>query len=124
MDSATDLTPSGKNRHKAMDLRLLSLGAKASLFEQQKMPMSHRKGINAKASKKEETRRREAKENGIILERPTFKAKSDLKRQRERGVGDPSIGKFTGSTLKLSHRDLISMKGGSRRLTAKGKARR
>jgi len=123
LDSATDLTPLGKNRHKAMDLRLLSLGAKTSLFEQQKMPMSHRKGINAKSSKKEETRRREAKENGIILERPAFKAKSNPKR-RERGVGAPSVGKFTGSTLRLSNRDLISMKGGSKSFTAKRKARR
>lgn len=106
-----------------MDLRLLSLGAKASLFEQQKMPMSHRKGINTKASKKEETRRREAKENGIILERPTFKAKGNPKR-RERGVGGPSIGKFAGSTLKLSNRDLINMKGGSKSFTSKRKARR
>jgi hypothetical protein len=113
LDPASDLNPTGKNRHKALDLRVQSLGAKTSLFEQQKMPMSHRKGINAKAVKKEEDRRREARENGIILEKPTFQRKGSSKR-RERGIGGPAVGKFAGGTLTLSKRDLMSIKGPSK----------
>jgi hypothetical protein len=37
--------------------------------------MSHRKGIKAKASEKEAQRRKEAKENGIILETAVKKRK-------------------------------------------------
>ncbi|KAL1969015.1 hypothetical protein VTN77DRAFT_849 [Rasamsonia byssochlamydoides] len=110
LESASDLNPTGKNRHKALDLRMQSLGAKKSLFEQEKMPMSHRKGIIAKAAKKEEVRRREARENGIILEKPTFKKKSSTKR-RERGIGGPAVGKFAGGTLRLSKRDVMSITG-------------
>jgi Domain of unknown function (DUF4602) len=123
LDSAAELAPSGKNRHKALDLRLQSLGAKDSLIEQRKMPMSHRKGIISKASKREDTRRREAKENGIILEKPTFKVKKHTKR-RERGIGGPSVGKFVGGTLKLSNRDLKSIRGTSRAFGSKRRARR
>jgi hypothetical protein len=88
-----------------------ALGAKASLFTQQKMPMSHRKGIQDKALRKEETRRREAKENGIILEKPALSSKSKVSRRRERGVGGPSVGKFAGGTLRLRRRDLLDLQG-------------
>lgn len=84
------------------------LGAKTSLYKQ-KMPDAHRRGINAKAAAKDEKRRREAKENGIILERPSKVSKSSNER-RERGVGGSSIGKFSGGTLNLSKQDLFSMK--------------
>lgn len=80
--------------------------------------MSHRKGIQGKAASKEEKRRREAKENGIILEKPTFKSKSSGKK-RERGIGGPSIGKFAGGTLKLSKGDITSIQGKS--MSSKGK---
>lgn len=108
LESASDLAPTGKNRLKALDLRMQSLGAKTSLYKQEKMPTSHRRGIKAKATMKEERRRREAKENGIILEKPTKITKSTTAR-RERGVGGSSIGKFSGGTLNLSKRDLQSM---------------
>ncbi|KAL1623955.1 pre-rRNA processing and 40S ribosomal subunit assembly [Neofusicoccum ribis] len=88
--------PSGKNRHKATDLRIQALGSKGSILAQGKMPMAHRKGIKAKASEREEKRRREARENGIILERAK-KEKVGEERKRERGVGGPGVGKFSGA---------------------------
>ncbi|KAJ6164430.1 hypothetical protein N7470_003102 [Penicillium chermesinum] len=96
LESASDLAPTGKNRLKALDLRMQSLGAKTSLYKQEKMPTAHRRGIKAKASMKEEKRRRDAKENGIILEKPAKVSKSKAGR-RERGVGGSSIGKFSGA---------------------------
>ncbi|KAJ5099363.1 hypothetical protein N7532_006364 [Penicillium argentinense] len=95
LESADDLAPTGKNRLKALDLRMQELGAKTSLYKQ-KMPDAHRRGINAKAASKDEKRRREAKENGIILERPSKVTKSNNNGRRERGVGGSSIGKFSG----------------------------
>ena len=74
------------------------------------MPLSHRKGIQAKALAIESRRRREAKDNGIILERPAGGTESKFRR-RERGVGGPAIGKFTGGTLKLSRKDLQDLRG-------------
>jgi hypothetical protein len=123
LDSASDFNPTGKNRHRAIDLRMQSLGSNVSLFAQQKMPMSHRTGIKGKATKKEVTRRREAKENGVILEKPAFTPKKSSQR-RERGVGAPSIGKFAGGTLKLSTRDLMSIRGPSRTSKGSGRGRR
>lgn len=100
-------TPQGSGRLKALDLRLRDLGAKDSISEQQKMPLSHRKGISAKAVTREERRRRTATENGVVLE----KTKSETKpfKRREGGIGAPTIGKFKGGTLKLSSRDLRSI---------------
>lgn len=119
LESGNDLDPTGKNRHKALDLRAQSLGAKTSLFTQEKMPMSHRKGIKGKAATKEDRRRREAKENGIILEKPSFKPSKSSGKKRERGIGGPSIGKFAGGTLNLSKGDIMSIQGP--RKSAKGK---
>ncbi|EAU30549.1 conserved hypothetical protein [Aspergillus terreus NIH2624] len=119
LESGSDLAPTGKNRLKALDLRMQSLGAKTSLYHQ-KMPSSHRRGIKAKAEKREERRRLEAKENGIILEKPTPKSKTSVGR-RERGVGGPTIGKFSGGTLNLSKRDLSAIQ--KPRRSGKGKTR-
>ncbi|KAE8382077.1 hypothetical protein BDV26DRAFT_38300 [Aspergillus bertholletiae] len=119
LESSSDLAPTGKNRLKALDLRMQSLGAKTSLYSQN-MPSSHRRGIKAKAEKKDDKRRREARENGIILEKPVPKAKPSSGR-RERGVGGPSIGKFAGGTLNLSKRDLSAIQGPRR--SSKGKTR-
>lgn len=109
LEDASNLNPTGKNRHKAIDLRIQSLGATKSIYEQKKMPKSHREGIQAKAAQREERRRREARENGIILEKPTKKKKTS--RKRDRGIGGPSIGKFTGATLRLSERDVADLRG-------------
>ncbi|PLB51842.1 hypothetical protein P170DRAFT_351315 [Aspergillus steynii IBT 23096] len=111
LESASELAPTGKNRLKALDLRMQTLGAKTSLYKQN-MPSSHRKGIKAKAEQREDKRRREAKENGIILEKPAPK-KAGAGR-RERGVGGPSVGKFAGGTLNLSKRDISAIQGPSR----------
>lgn len=101
--------PEGKDRIKAIDLRLKDLGAKNSFLEQKKMPLSHRKGIESKAAQRESTRRREAAENGVILERQKFAAKA--MKPRQRGLGGPGIGKMQGGTLKLSARDVRSIEG-------------
>lgn len=121
LESASDLAPTGKNRHKALDLRMQELGAKNSLYHQKNMPSSIRKGIKAKAVSKEDKRRREARENGIILEKPAPK-KQISNGRRERGVGGPSIGKFAGGTLNLSSRDVAHVQG-SRRGGGKSRGR-
>ncbi|KAJ5785790.1 uncharacterized protein N7503_011002 [Penicillium pulvis] len=98
LEDASDLAPTGKNRLKALDLRMQSLGAKTSLYDQ-KMPDAHRRGIKSKAASKDAKRRLEAKENGIILEKPSKITKSNSAR-RERGIGGSSIGKFSGAHLE------------------------
>ncbi|KAI7085867.1 hypothetical protein KC356_g5518 [Hortaea werneckii] len=103
----TNTAPEGKSRLKALDMRLQDLGAKKGTLEQEKMPLSHRKGIKAKAANREVARRKDAAENGIILEKA--KATKGPERRRERGVGAPSVGKFKGGTLQLSSRDFKSM---------------
>lgn len=115
LESASDLAPTGKNRLKALDLRMQAIGAKTSLYKQEKMPSSHRRGIKAKAATKEEKRRREAKENGIILEKPAPKASKSSSGRRERGIGGPTIGKFAHGALNLAKRDLEAMQGPKRR---------
>ncbi|KAL4957779.1 hypothetical protein BDW69DRAFT_2451 [Aspergillus filifer] len=126
LESASDLAPTGKNRHKALDLRMQELGAKKSLYHQKNMPSSMRKGIKAKAVSKEDKRRREARENGIVLEKPAPKKQIGSER-RERGVGGPSIGKFAGGTLNLSKRDIAQVqalrRGGGRSRGRGGKSR-
>jgi Domain of unknown function (DUF4602) len=110
LDSSSRSTLTHAHRHKAMDLRMQSLGSKVSLFTQAKMPVSHRQGIIAKANQREATRRKEALENGIILERRN-KQTSEKAVKREHGIGGPAIGKFKGGTLKLSRRDIIDLQG-------------
>lgn len=110
LDPQSSLSQSGQNRHKAFDLRLQDMGSKTSVFAQQKMPFAQRKGITTKATKREELRRREAQENGIILEKAAKrKKKGDGKRQR--GIGAPSVGKFQGGMLKLSKKDVAEIEG-------------
>jgi len=96
-------------RQKIAELRMRALGSKRSVLEQRSMPMAHRKGITAKSSEREAKRRQEAKENGIILERERRERKTSAGK-RERGVGGPAVGKFSGGTLKLSKRDLTDIK--------------
>ncbi|KAI1144544.1 hypothetical protein F5Y05DRAFT_364975 [Hypoxylon sp. FL0543] len=106
----------GRNRHLATDLRLSALGSKTSIFKQVKMPMAHRKGISAAAATREAKRRKEARENGIILERPVsgaVKGKSKV-RKRERAVDAPAVGKLRNGMLKLSKRDIVEIQGSDR----------
>ncbi|KAH7074441.1 hypothetical protein BKA63DRAFT_414938 [Paraphoma chrysanthemicola] len=120
--STPTLSATGIARHKSTDLHLQSLGAKGSVFTQKKMPMALRKHMTQKARTAEDKRRAEAKEAGIVLERPTMKApvrRSD--QRRDRPVGMPSVGKFRGGTLNLSKKDVRSITGGG---GAKGKGKK
>ena len=85
------------------------MGSKTSIFKQEKMPLAQRRGIAAKAKEREESRRKEAFENGIVIER--IKAKKPSVKPRERGVGRPAVGKFQGGTLKLSRKDVAKIEG-------------
>ena len=98
------------DRHRTTDLRLQSLGLKSSLYSQGKMPMAHRQGMKAKAHSREELRRKDARENGIVLEQAARKGGID-KPKRQRGVDAPGVGKFRGGTLKLSRRDVADIQG-------------
>lgn len=119
--SARDATDA---RHKLTDLHIQSLGAKKSIFVQKSMPMSHRKGINAKTKMRDDKRRSEAKENGITLEKE--KKVRKVAGKRERGVGAPTVGKFKGGTLTLSKKDLrgLTSSSGDKSKGKKGKGRR
>lgn len=110
LDPQSSLSHSGQNRHKALDLRLQDMGSKSSVFAQQKMPLAQRKGIAAKATKREELRRREARENGIILEKAA-KSKTKYDSMRQRSIGASSVGKFHGGMLKLSKKDVAAIEG-------------
>lgn len=115
--SARDSAPEGKGRLKALDLRMQGLGAKSSFSTQDKMPIAHRKGIQSKGVEREQKRRSDARENGVVLEKARHAAK-DMKR-RDRSVGGPTVGKFRGGTLKLSGKDLRDIQGPKK--TFKGK---
>ncbi|KAA6412284.1 MAG: hypothetical protein FRX48_04436 [Lasallia pustulata] len=123
LDSKSSSSLSGSNRHKALDLRLQDLGSKSSILMQEKMPLSHRKGIVAKAREREENRRREAKENGIILEK-AVKGTAKKTPIRQRGIGGPSVGKFQGGMLKLSKKDVADIVGPRKKLKVKKGGRR
>ncbi|ESZ95941.1 hypothetical protein SBOR_3633 [Sclerotinia borealis F-4128] len=121
----------GKNRLKALDMRVQALGGKTSIHTQESMPMNMRKGIVKKAEEREETRRREAKENGIVLETKGGGrggsagfgggrgggAMGRVERRKERsGTGGtfdagPKVGRMRGATLNLSERDVVGIEG-------------
>ena len=85
--------------------------------------MYHRKGIVAKATDKEAKRRREAKENSIVLEKAKQMVNGAPGR-RERSVGGPGVGKFTGGTLRLSKKDVADIEGPMKGGFSKKKGRR
>ncbi|KAL7626927.1 pre-rRNA processing and 40S ribosomal subunit assembly [Parahypoxylon ruwenzoriense] len=120
----------GRNRHLATDLRLAALGSKASIYKQVKMPMAHRKGIAAAAEARETKRRKEARENGIVLERPTTKGKVTSKdrrgpsRRRERPVDAPAVGRMRNGMLKLSQKDIASIQDNGMRASSRGGKKR
>ena len=113
LDPQSTLSLSVQNRHKALDLRLQEVGSKFSIYAQRKMPMAQRKGITQKAREREERRRQEAKQNGIILEAPA-KRKLKTEGRRQRSIGTPSVGRFQGGMLKLSKRDVAEIEGPKR----------
>ncbi|KAF4343339.1 swr1-complex 5 [Fusarium beomiforme] len=114
--SGTTVAPkafaAGRTRQKATDLRVQALGSKLSIHKQEKMPMNMRKGIVAAADAREAKRRREAKENGVILERETGKKKGRRDRGRDFAVDRPGVGRLKGAELRLSDRDIKSIEGG------------
>lgn len=122
--STRSLDPSGKNRLRALDLRMQSLGAKESTFSGGKMGMKLRKGISTKRTTVEGKRRKDAKENGIILEKEVREAGKEKK--RERGVGGASVGRYKQGMLVLSKRDVrsIEMSGPREGRVGKKKGRR
>lgn len=74
--------------------------------------MNMRKGITAHREAKEAKRRKEAKENGIILERPEVKKKkSKGSGKREIGVDRPGIGRMRGAELRISEGDVRKIEG-------------
>jgi len=112
--SAPGLEVTGKNRIKALELRVQSLGGKD--MTEQKMPMRVRKGMEAAKLKREQKRRKEAKEADTVLEKPTKKIKE--RKTRDRGLG-PSVGRFKGGALVLSKRDVREIQGGPRKESTK-----
>lgn len=101
---------------------MVALGAKGSVLEQEKMPMNMRKGINKAAETYEQKRRREARENGIILEKASGKTKSGSSSRGgkrsggnggDRAVDMPGIGKMRGAQLTISAREIRSMEASS-----------
>ncbi|PSS03891.1 hypothetical protein BD289DRAFT_470646 [Coniella lustricola] len=118
----------GRTRALTIDLRLQKLGSTDSIFTQRKMPTNMRRGINAAREAKEDKRRREAKENGIILEKRALtpgKTKQSSAGPRpskwskgggRRGglaVDMPGMGRFSNGELKLSKKEVraVEMEG-------------
>lgn len=126
----------GRTRALTTDLRLQKLGSAGSIFSsQKKMPMAVRKGILGARAAREEKRRREAKENGIILERerPDEAKGKGKKARRKQGRGSelpvdmPGMGKMKGGELRLSKRDVRAVEMEGKRMSdqrGKGKHRK
>ncbi|KAL8771582.1 MAG: hypothetical protein Q9209_003025 [Squamulea sp. 1 TL-2023] len=115
LDTKSSLTPCGQNRHRALDVRQQALGSKTSVFTQDKMPLAQRRGIVAKSTSREERRRQEAKESGIILEKAIKSKIRTRDSKRERAIGAPSVGKFSRGMLTLSKRDVTKIVGPTKR---------
>jgi hypothetical protein len=75
-----------------------------------------RKGMEAAKLKREQKRRKEAKETDTVLEKPMKKIKE--RKTRDRGLG-PSVGRFKGGALVLSKRDVREIQGEPRRESKK-----
>ncbi|KAI3336994.1 hypothetical protein HD806DRAFT_475352 [Xylariaceae sp. AK1471] len=119
-DSGDAIEHVGRNRHLATDLRLAALGSKTSIYKQAKMPMSFRKGIQAAVEGRESKRRREARENGIVLERPgasnlSKKAAKEKRRGPGRAIDAPAVGRMSNGMLKLSKKDIADIEASGSR---------
>ena len=111
LDSTSDrLEATGRNRLKALESRIQALGGKDTTA-QKNVPMAIRKGIAAAREVRELKRRKNAKEAGIVLEKDTTKKIS--KKRKDRGGFGPSVGRFKGSALVLSKRDVMDIEGRS-----------
>jgi len=106
----------GRIRRKTTDMRVQALGARDSVLAQAKMPMSMRKGIIKSTETREEKRRREGRENGIILERAAKqKDRGKPKRRSERAVDLPAVGKMRGAELRISSREIRAIEAEGKR---------
>lgn len=137
----------GRLRQRATDLRIQAVAGKArgggggdsggggilpvsrpgdSIFTQAKMPMAVRKGIAAAAASRESRRRQEARENGIVLERPakTARKPGSTAGKRMRAVDAPAVGRMRGSELRLRERDVRAIEGPRKKSVGKKKKRR
>ncbi|RPA80471.1 hypothetical protein BJ508DRAFT_415451 [Ascobolus immersus RN42] len=105
LDASLELT--GKNRHKATAMRIAELatthGVKTDKTE--KMPMNMRKGMIKAQESREEKRRREAKEAGIILEKAR-KKDTGKEERRDRGLNLNGMGKFRNGALVISKKEV------------------
>ncbi|KAI6782162.1 uncharacterized protein J7T54_002399 [Emericellopsis cladophorae] len=113
---------SGKVRKKATDMRVQALGSKSSILTQDNVPMAIRKGMNSAREERESKRRREAKENGIILERPQNGKQKERKRDFGGGVDRPGVGRMKGAQLTISDRDIQRVEGSRDVFGRSGKA--
>lgn len=115
----------GRTARKTTDMRVQALGAKESILSQAKMPMSMRKGIVGAAAVKEDKRRREARENGIILEREVKKARVIKKRGRgDRPVDLPGVGRMKGAELRVSAREAREIAASVRKPAGRGRGKK
>ncbi|KAJ4304382.1 pre-rRNA processing and 40S ribosomal subunit assembly [Collariella sp. IMI 366227] len=114
----------GRTARKTTDMRVQALGAKGSILSQAKMPMSMRKGIVGTAADKEAKRRKEARENGIILEREAKKAKTKSRPRGDRPVDLPAVGRMRGAELRVSAREASAIAASARRPEARGRGKR
>ncbi|CAK7218587.1 pre-rRNA processing and 40S ribosomal subunit assembly [Sporothrix bragantina] len=131
----------GRLRQRTTDLRIQAVANKArgdasstgtvtvnqaseSIFTQAKMPMSMRKGIAAAAASRESKRRQEARESGIVLERPAVKPMSKSAAKRMRAVDAPAVGRMHGSELRLRDKDIRAIEGPRKGTFNKKKKRR
>lgn len=107
--SSTTLEATGKNRLKATESRVQALGGKDITV--QRHSMITRKGMDTAKRTKEEKRRKDAKEAGIVLEKEVrIKKMSEREKTRDRGFG-PSVGRFKNGTLVLSKKDVMDIEG-------------
>ncbi|KEY71838.1 hypothetical protein S7711_05979 [Stachybotrys chartarum IBT 7711] len=110
----------GRIRRKATDLRVQALGSSASILTQDRIPMNIRKGMNAAAAGRETKRRREAKENGVILERAASKKKT-RDRRKDPMMDGPGVGRLRGAELRLSSKDVRGIEGSRDTFGRRGK---
>ncbi|CAK7263806.1 pre-rRNA processing and 40S ribosomal subunit assembly [Sporothrix epigloea] len=134
----------GRLRQRTTDLRIQAVANKArgdalssgaagavtvsqasqSIFTQAKMPMSMRKGMAAAAASRESKRRQEARESGIVLERPAAKPVSKSAAKRMRAVDAPAVGKMRGSELRLRDKDVREIEGAKKGNFSKSKKKK
>ncbi|KAG5439548.1 hypothetical protein PCANB_002123 [Pneumocystis canis] len=101
-DSSTfSLNPTGKQRYKILEKRLELLGGKNV---KEKIPFKIRLGMELKAKMRREIANKKAKEAGIVQALPASKSK--IKRKRNYGLNEITIGKYHRGMVILSKKDI------------------